>query len=142
MQGVLTKRIELGYKTSGSGETYTKIAGLQEFPDIGGAPEQIDITTLDDAMMHYMNGLKDVGSMEFTFLYDKQDNASSNYQVLCGLEDAGNVVSWEVKLPTGTKFHWDGEVSVTLSGAGVNAAVQFVANIGVATDIQRVYATA
>ena len=141
MTGVLTKRIELGYKTSGSGETYTKIAGLQEFPDIGGAPEQIDITTLDDAMMHYMNGLKDVGSMEFTFLFDKQDNASSNYQILCGLEDAGNVVSWEVKLPTGTKFHWDGEVSVTLSGAGINTAVQFVANIGVATDIQRVYAT-
>ena len=142
MQGVLTKGIELGYKTSGAGDTYTKIAGLQEFPDIGGAPEQIDITTLDDAMMHYMNGLKDVGTMEFTFLFDKQDNASSNYQILCGLEDAGNVVSWEVKLPTGTKFHWDGEVSVTLSGAGVNAAVQFVANIGVATDIQRVYATA
>ena len=142
MQGVLTKGIELGYKTSGSGETYTKIAGLQEFPDIGGAPEQIDITTLDDAMMHYMNGLKDVGSMEFTFLYDKQDNATSNYQILCGLEDAGNVVSWEVKLPTGTKFHWDGEVAVTLSGDGVNAALHFVANIGVATDIQRVYATA
>ena len=142
MQGVLTKRIELGYKTSGSGETYTKIAGLQEFPDIGGAPEQIDITTLDDTMMHYMNGLKDVGSMEFTFLYDKQDNASSNYQTLCKLEDAGDVVSWEVKLPTGTKFHWDGEVAVTLSGDGVNAAVHFVANIGVATDIERVYAGA
>ena len=98
--------------------------------------------TFDDSMMHYMNGLKDVGSMEFTFLYDKQDNASSNFQTLCGLEDAGNVVSWEVKLPTGTKFHWDGEVSVTLSGDGVNAALHFVANIGVATDIQRVYAGA
>ena len=143
MQGVLTKRIELGYKTKTTvGDTYTKIAGLQEFPDIGGAPEQIDITTLDDTMMHYMNGLKDVGSMEFTFLYDKQDNANSNYQTLCKLEDAGDVVSWEVKLPTGTKFHWDGEVAVTLSGDGVNAAVHFVANIGVATDIQRVYAGA
>lgn len=142
MQGVLTKRIELSYKTTGAGDTYTKIAGLQEFPDIGGAPEQIDITTLDDTMMHYMNGLKDVGAMEFTFLYDKQDNANSNYQTLCKLEDAGNVVSWEVKLPTGTKFHWDGEVAVTLSGDGVNAAVHFVANIGVATDIERVYAGA
>ena len=142
MNGVLTKGIELGYKTSGAGETYSKVAGLQSIHDIGGAPEQIDITTLDDAMTHYMNGLKDVGSMEFTFLYDKQDNASSNFQTLCGLEDAGNVVSWEVKLPTGTKFHWDGEVSVTLSGDGANAALHFVANIGVATDIQRVYATA
>ena len=142
MNGVLTKRIELGYKTSGAGDTYTKVAGLQSIPDIGGAPEQIDITTFDDAMMHYMNGLKDVGSMEFTFLYDKQDNASSNFQTLCGLEDAGTVVSWEVKLPTGTKFHWDGEVSVTLSGAGVNEPLHFTANIGVSTDIQRVYATA
>ena len=71
MNGVLTKGIELGYKTSGAGETYTKVAGLQSIPDIGGAPEQLDITTFDDTMMHYMNGLKDVGSMEFTFLYDK-----------------------------------------------------------------------
>ena len=142
MNGVLTKGIELGYKTSGAGETYTKVAGLQSIPDIGGAPEQLDITTFDDTMMHYMNGLKDVGSMEFTFLYDKQDNASSNFQTLCGLEDAGSVVSWEIKLPTGTKFHWDGEVSVTLSGAGVNEPLHFTANIGVSTDIQRVYATA
>lgn len=141
MNGVLTKGIELGYKTSGAGETYTKVAGLQSIPDIGGAPEQLDITTFDDAMMHYMNGLKDVGSMEFTFLYDKQDNASSNFQTLCGLEDAGSVVSWEIKLPTGTKFHWDGEVAVILSGAGVNEPLHFTANIGVSTDIQRVYAT-
>ena len=142
MNGVLTKGIELGYKTSGAGETYTKVAGLQSIPDIGGAPEQIDITTFDDTMMHYMNGLKDVGSMEFTFLYDKQDNASSNFQTLCGLEDAGNVVSWEIKLLTGTKLQWDGEVAVTLSGAGVNEPLHFTANIGVSTDIQRVYATA
>lgn len=142
MNGVLTKGVELGYKTSGAGETYTKIAGLQSFPDIGGAPDQIDITTLDDAMMHYMNGLKDAGSMEFTFLFDKENKSTSNYQVLCGLEDAGTAVSWEVKLPSGTKFHWDGEVAVTLSGAGVNEALHFTANIGIATDIERVYATA
>lgn len=141
MQGVLTKGIELGYKAA-SADTYTKIPGLKEFPDMGGAPEQIDITTFDDAMMHYMNGLKDAGTLEFTFLYDKQDNATSNYQVLCGLEDAGKAVSWELKLPTGTKIHWDGEVAVTISGGAVNEAVNFVANIGVSTDFERVFATA
>lgn len=140
MNGVLSKGVELSYKSTGAGDTYTKIPGLQEFPDIGGAPEQIDITTLDDAMMHYMNGLKDNGNMEFTFLYDANDTSTSNYQVLCGLEDAGKAVDWEVKLPTGTKFHWNGEVAVTLSGTGVNDALHFVASIGVATDIQRVFA--
>ena len=142
MQGVLTKGIELGYKAESSGSTYTKIPGLKEFPDMGGAPEQMDITTFDDAMMHYMNGLKDAGTLEFTFLYDKQDNSTSNYQVLCGLEDAGKAVSWELKLPTGTKIHWDGEVSVTISGGAVNEAINFVANIGVSTDFERVFAGA
>ena len=141
MQGVLTKGIELGYKAE-SASTYTKIPGLKEFPDMGGAPDQIDITTFDDAMMHSMNGLKDAGTLEFTFLYDKQDNASSNYQVLCGLEDAGKAVSWELKLPTGTKIHWEGEVSVTISGGAVNEAINFVANIGVSTDFERVFAGA
>ena len=142
MNGVLTKGVELGYKAAGAGETYTKIPGLQSFPDIGGAPEQIDITTLDDSMMHYMNGLKDNGTMEFTFLYDAADSSTSNFQILCGLEDAGKAVSWELKLPTGTKFQWDGEVAVTLTGDGVNTALHFTANIGVATDIKRVFATA
>lgn len=142
MNGVLTKGVELGYKSGSSVQTYTKIAGLQSFPDIGGAPEQIDITTLDDAMMHYMNGLKDNGTLEFTFLYDADDNSASNFQTLCGLEDAGKAVSWELKLPTGTKFHWDGEVAVTLTGDGANAALHFTATIGVATDIERVFAAA
>ena len=142
MKGVLTKNVELGYKKSGAGDTYTKIAGLKSIPDIGGAPEQLDITTFDDAMMHYMNGLKDVGSMEFVFLFDGDDNANSNFQTLCKLEDAGEVVSWQIKLPTGTKFHWDGEIAVTLNGAGINEPLNFTANVGVATDIERVYATA
>lgn len=138
MDGVLTKGVTLSYKKSGETD-YTMIHGLQEFPDIGGAPEQIDITTLEDGMMHYMNGLKDNGTMEFIFLYDKNDTSTSNFQVLCALEDSGDTVSWEVELPTGTKFHWDGEVAVTVSGTGVNDALHFTASIGVATDIQRVY---
>lgn len=139
MQGVLTKGIELGYKAD-SASTYTKIPGLKEYPDMGGVPEQIDITTFDDAMIHYMNGLKDSGTLEFTFLFDKEDNATSNYQVLCGLEDTGKAVSWELKLPTGTKIHWDGEVAVTLKGGASREAIYFVANIGVITDFERVLA--
>lgn len=141
MKGVLTKDIELGYKTSSSTSTYTKIAGLREIPDIGGSPEQIDITTFESTMMEYMNGLKDSGLLEFTFLYDGNDNSTSNFQVLCGLEDNGDSVSWELKLPTGTKFHWNGEVAVTLSGKTYNEALEFVASIG-CVDMERVMASA
>jgi len=31
--------------------TYEKLIDIKEFPDLGGAPEMIDVTTLSDKMM-------------------------------------------------------------------------------------------
>ena len=46
--GLLTKDTALSMK-SGSESAFAEIEGLQAVPEIGGDPEQVDVTTLKDA---------------------------------------------------------------------------------------------
>lgn len=133
--GILSKGIKLGYRASGTTGTYTNIPDLQEIPDLGGEPEQVDVTTLADSNYHYIAGIKDFDALTFLFLYDN-DEATSNYRVLRSLEEAGDELDWEIEFPDGTKFDFSGTVSTAIVGAGVNAALQFNATITLNSDLE------
>lgn len=134
MAGLLSKGIKLGYKETSTATTYQDIPNLQEIPDLGGSADKVDVTVLTDDNYKYINGIKDFGDLSFTFLYDNSASGS-NYRTLRGLEEAGNVVDWEVLFPDGTKFHFSGECSTAISGQGVNSAIQFTLNITLNSDI-------
>lgn len=133
MAGILSKGITLGYAV-GSTETYSIIENLQSCPNLGGAAEKVDVTTLADGNYKYINGIKDFGDLEFTFLYDNSGE-TSNYRIVRGLEEDGEMVNWEVSFPDGTKFHFSGEVATATQGGDVNTALQFVATITLNSDI-------
>ena len=134
MAGLLTKGITLGYKTSSGGASYTVIPNLQATPALGGTPERVDVTTLEDASRKYIQGVKEYEELAFTFLYDNS-GATSNYRVVRGLEETGGNVDWEVSFPDGTKFHFSGEVATSINENEVNGAITFVANITLNSDI-------
>ena len=50
------------YKTflmhSTDGTAYTKLVDIKEFPDLGKAPDTIDITTLSDSMKRYLRQVR------------------------------------------------------------------------------------
>ena len=132
MAGILTKGIKLSYKKQGS--TYEEILDLQECPDLGGTAEKVDVTVLADGNKKYINGVKDFGDLAFKFLYDNS-GATSNYRIVRGLEEAGNVVDWKVTFPDNTEFAFSGEVTTSIDGASVNNAITFTANITLNSDI-------
>lgn len=132
-QGILSKGITLGYKV-GTAPTYTLISDLQEVPELGGAAEKVEVTTLADGAKRYINGIKDYGDLAFKFLYDNS-TVTSNYRVLSGLETAGTVAAFEVSLPDGTKFQFSAGVSNKLDGVGVNAPLTFTSTLTLNTDI-------
>lgn len=135
--GILSKGITLGYRALGSQSSvaYSVIPDLQEIPDLGGEPEKVDVTTLADSNMHYINGIKDFDSLTFLFLYDN-DEATSNYRIVRGLEESEDMYEWEIAFPDETKFHFTGSVSTSIVGAGVNAALQFNATITLNSDME------
>ena len=131
MAGLLTKDIKLSYKNS---DQYVEIANLQECPELGGTAEKVDVTTLADGNKKYINGIKDFGDLAFKFLYDNS-TTTSNYRVVRGLEEAGNVVDWKVTFPDNTEFMFSGEVTTAIDSASVNNALTFTANITLNSDI-------
>ena len=132
MAGLLTRGITLSYNKDGS--TYTEIANLQECPELGGTAENVEVTTLADGNKKYIKGIKDFGELAFKFLYDNS-GAESNYRIVRGLEEAGNIVEWKVTFPDNTTFAFSGEVTTAIDSAAVNAALTFTATITLNSDI-------
>ena len=132
MAGLLTKGITLSYKKDGS--NYEVIANLQECPELGGTAENVEVTTLADGNKKYIKGIKDFGELAFKFLYDNS-GAESNYRIVRGLEEAGNIVEWKLTFPDNTTFAFSGEVTTPIDSAAVNAALTFTATITLNSDI-------
>lgn len=115
-------------KAGASGGTYEKLVDIKEFPDMGGEPELIDITTLSDKMERKEPGIQKSDAKKFTCNYDED-----TYDKLVALEDKEEEYAlWlggtegdngEVT-PTGDKgkWEWKGMLSCYLVGKGTNEA--------------------
>lgn len=117
--GLLTKGTALSMK-SGSESGFTEIEGLQAVPEIGGDPEQVDVTTLKDANKKYISGIQDMDSLEFTFLYDK-----AVFTKLKAVQTSGKEAKFELSYPDGAKCTFTGGVTVKMGSGEVNGAYQF-----------------
>ena len=125
----------------GQSGTYEKLIDIKEFPDLGGAPEMIDVTTLSDKMMKYVAGVQSNEGLSFTANYTKADYTAlkaldgvpnEKYAVWFGGTESGGTVT-----PDGSngKFAFEGELSVFVAGAGVNAPVDMNITIAPSTEI-------
>ena len=124
---ISTYKVFLMHKAS-SGETYTKLTDIKEFPDLGGEPEMLETTTLSDNMQTYIAGIQSMDGLSFSANYDMTE-----YQKLKALEGKkesyavwfGGTESSGTVTPDGSngKFAFDGELSVYPVGGGVNEVV-------------------
>ena len=63
---ISTYKIFLMQKNTSAWE---KLIDIKEFPDLGGAPEMLETTTLSDKMQTYIPGIQSLDSLEFTANY-------------------------------------------------------------------------
>ena len=131
-----TYGIQLMKGTKGTGDaiTYTKLIDIKDFPDLGGAPEMLETTTLSDAMQTYIEGIQSSDALEFTANYTKDA-----YSSLTASSIKGQKVPYAVFFGTnGTngKFEFEGYLSVRVNGGGVNEVVGMTISIAPATEIK------
>ena len=107
------------------------VSGLTDIPDMGATPEKLEVTTLADASRQYIEGIKDYGDLEFTFIYES--GADGNYAKLAALEGQQDCA---VTFPDGSKFTFSGEISLRIVGVGVNAVITFVMAVALSSDIE------
>ena len=135
------------YKTflmsSSDGESaWQKVIDIKDYGDLGGPPEQLETTTLSDKMQTFINGIQKLDALTFTANYTKEDytklngmaGKSGHYAVWFGGADG---VGTAAPTPSGDqgKFKFDGELSVYVTGKGVNEVVEMVITIAPSSPI-------
>ena len=125
---------------STDGSVYEKLIDIKDFPDLGGAPEMLETTTLSDSMQTYIPGIQSLDALEFTTNYTKADY--EDLKALEGIENHyavwfGGTVEGGVATPTGSdgKFEFKGQLSVFVTGGGVNEVVGMTISIAPSTPI-------
>lgn len=110
----LTNLTFLYYKEKGASIEATKLVDITSYPDLGGAPESVDVTTLSDLVQRNILGIQSVDAYEFGAWYEKD-----TYDKISKMK--GTVYTWELRFGDEKGkdgiFTWDGQVSV-YAGSG------------------------
>lgn len=136
---ISTYKTYLMYKATTAATQYTKLLDIKSFPDLGGEPERIDVTTLSDKIRKYTPGVQDLSSFTFNANYIAADyqkvlaleGQQTDYAIWIGAETSNNVDT-----PNGEngKWSWTGDVSVFKAGGDVNAAQDMTITMYPSTD--------
>lgn len=111
----------------------TKLCEIKDFPDLGGAPELLEKTTLSDSSRTYIAGIKDQQALEFTANYSAADYAAVNAKSAT----TAFTLEFGVDGESG-KFSFSGTASAFVIGAGVNAVVEMRIVIIPSTPITKI----
>ena len=125
---------------TGATPTWAKLIDIKDFPDLGGEPEMLETTTLSDGAQTYIAGIQSVDALSFTANYTATDfstlkaleGTKTKFAIWFGATTAGNV-----NTPDGSngKFSFEGELSVYVTGGGVNEVVEMTITIAPSTVI-------
>ena len=120
--------------------SWEKLIDIKSFPDLGGAPELLETTTLSDPMTTNIMGIQTLEALEFECNYTLVDytrlkeleGETKEFAVWLGGTEAGGVIT-----PTGSdgKFEFDGQLAVFVNGGGVNEVVNMTVSIAASTPI-------
>ncbi len=124
-----------------------QVVPITSYPNLGGDPEQIDVTTLQHRVRANVPGVQDMGSFAFEANY-----LPEYYERLKSLEDEeheyalyfGGTGEGENFVPTGSDgiFRFKGTMSAHVTGNGVNEARGLSFSISVSSEISFDYAGA
>ena len=118
-----------------------KLVDIKDFPDLGGAPEMLETTTLSDNMQTYIEGIQSQDALEFTANYTLED-----YNKLAALKGTeteygvwfGGTEGTDGKVtPSGSegKFSFKGYLTARVVGKGVNEVREMIISIAPSTPI-------
>jgi hypothetical protein len=109
-------------------ESAEKVIDIKDFPDLIGEPELLETTTLSDAQVTNIMGIKGADMLTFTYNFTKEDFAKVE-------EDAGKPLFYVLEFSDGSKFTWEGQHSSGLPGKSVNEVIEATVNIATSSAV-------
>ena len=127
---------KLEYSTSENG-TYTQIKGIKQTPDIGGTPNRVDTTDLDNTKYETaINGL--LPAQEYDFEFNMEDpTATANIKLASDLEDSGEIYYWKYTLSNGIIIKFRSDVRTTIQGGGSQDLIGFAMHLSPIDEIEK-----
>ena len=105
-----------------SADAVEKVIDIKDFPDLISDPEMLETTTLSDAQVTNIPGIKGSDMLTFTYNFTKEDFAKVE-------ADAGKPLHYALEFSDGSKFTWQGQHTSGLPGKGVNEVIEATVNI-------------
>lgn len=112
-------------KVGATGAAVAKVCAIKSYPDLGGDPEKITVTDLEDTDEASVPGVRSADDMQFTANYTKESYEA--VLAVCGKQQI-------FELDFGAdgadgKFSWSGQMSVKVNGGEVNGAREMTLTI-------------
>lgn len=111
-----------------SAETVAKVVDIKDFGDLIGEPNMLETTTLSDAQVTQIPGIRSGDSIPFTCNYTKADFDKVH-------ADEGKPLFYELEFSDGSVFAWQGQHTVGLPGKGVDEVLEFTINCAASTPV-------
>lgn len=118
-------------------ETWSKVCCIKDYPDMGGTPSAIECTTLCDEQQRFVEGVKSGEQLSFTANY-----TASDYSAIQALASAKHKFGlWFGANAQGEpdghdgKFEFEGTISVSLVGKGVDEVREMLITITPSTGV-------
>ena len=105
-----------------------KVIDIKDFPDMLSEPEMLETTTLSDAQVTNIPGIRGGDALTFTYNYTKADFTAVE-------ADAGKPLHYALTFSDGSKFTWQGQHSSGLPGKGVNEVIEAQVIIAASTPV-------
>lgn len=115
----------------------TQIKGLLTVPDIGGEPNDVDTTTLDNKKYETSKyGLMPAVKLAYEFNLE-DPSATANIKLASDLEDAGKTLYWWLTLSNGIVVSYRSKVITDIKGGSSGDLIKFGMYHNPVSEIER-----
>lgn len=116
---------------SEDGTAWSKLCKIKSYPQLGGAPDQLETTDMEDGSQTFIPGVQSVDAMEFTANYTltaytavkAKEGTALKYRLKMGKDGVDGVATW------------DGQHSVYINEGAVNAVREMTISVSPSTKI-------
>lgn len=118
-------------ETSTDGTAWEKLCKIKSYPQLGGAPDQLETTDMEDESQTFEPGVQSMDAMEFTANYTfaaytavkAKAGTALKYRLKMGKDGVDGVATW------------DGQHSVHINEGAVNAIREMTITVSPSTKI-------
>lgn len=119
-------------EVSSDGTTWEKLCKIKSYPALGGAPDQLETTDLEDESQTFVPGVQSMDAMEFTANYTLDSYKEVKAK-------AGKSLHYKLSMGESGKdgtATWEGQHSVYVNEGEVNGVREMTISVSPSTKIE------